>query len=260
MDYVGMYDFDERPRRAMELLAMVGLDKFAHKLPLAVSTGQQQSAAIARALSTDPPVIAADEPTGNLDSRTADNIIQLFDHLVAQGKTIAMVTHDPSLTERTSRTIIISDGELIDETVAEALPLLTHRQMLAATRQLERMVFHPSAPIIKRDEHVDKFFMIVRGEVEVVLHGKGREDTVVSRLFPGEFFGEVELMRGGKSIASVRAAHDSLVEVVTLHREPFMQLLKESPLTQEALTKIVQHRLDEHRGAGRKNWWPFGKG
>src|SRR5512138_340809 len=114
MDYAGMYDFDERPRRAMDLLAMVGLEKQAHTLPAAVSTGQQQSAAIARALAADPPILAADEPTGNLDSRSAEAIIRLFDELVQRGKTIAMVTHDPSLTGRTSRTITISDGELIN--------------------------------------------------------------------------------------------------------------------------------------------------
>ena len=84
MDYVDMYEFDERPKRAMDLLAMVGLEKQAHKLPAAVSTGQQQSAAIARALATDPPIIAADEPTGNLDSRSADAVIGLFDQLVRE--------------------------------------------------------------------------------------------------------------------------------------------------------------------------------
>ena len=119
MDYVGTYDFDERPQRAMDLLKLVGLEAQAHKLPVAVSTGQQQSAAIARALANDPPIICADEPTGNLDSRSAEVIIGLFDKLVNSGKTIAMVTHDPSLTGRTSRTIVISDGRLIDEMVAE---------------------------------------------------------------------------------------------------------------------------------------------
>ncbi len=118
MDFVKNYDFDERPKRAMELLRMVGLEEFAHKLPVAVSNGQQQSAAIARALANEPPIIVADEPTGNLDSRSAESIINLFDQLAKSGKTIAMVTHDPSLTERTSRTIIISDGELVNETVA----------------------------------------------------------------------------------------------------------------------------------------------
>ncbi|MFN2274809.1 MAG: ABC transporter ATP-binding protein, partial [Anaerolineales bacterium] len=135
MDYVGLYDFDERPRRAMALLEMVGLEKQAHTLPLAVSTGQQQAAAIARALATDPPLLVADEPTGNLDSRTAESIIDLFGELVANGKTIVMVTHDPSLTARTSRTVTISDGILINEAVARALPLLTHAQMLEVTQK-----------------------------------------------------------------------------------------------------------------------------
>src|SRR5690606_690279 len=108
MDYVDMYDFDERPKRAMELLKLVGLEKFANKLPVLVSTGQQQLAAIARAMACDPPLLIADEPTGNLDTRSADTIIGLFEHFVSQGKTIVMVTHDPSLTSRTDRNVIIS--------------------------------------------------------------------------------------------------------------------------------------------------------
>ena len=212
MDYIGMYDFDERPKRAMDLLKMVGLEAQAQKLPVAVSTGQQQSAAIARALAADPPVICADEPTGNLDTRSADVIIELFARLVKGGKTIAMVTHDPSLTERTSRTIIISDGELIDETVASCLPLLRHQQMLDVTHQLERSTFQPGSNIIQQGQHVDYFFMIVRGEVEVILCGKKQKDMTIARLGPGQFFGEVELMRGGKSIASIRATSEGFCQ------------------------------------------------
>ncbi len=261
MDYAGVYDFDERPRRAMQLLEMVGLEKQAGKLPLAVSTGQQQLAAIARALATDPPLLVADEPTGNLDSRTADVIIQIFERLVADGKTIIMVTHNPSLTARTTRNIIISDGEIINEVVAQALPLLNHRQMLAVTRQAQRRSYHPNQPILRRDEHVDTFFMIERGEVEIVLQGKNRQDTTVARLGPGEYFGEVELLRGGKSIAAVRAAPESLVEVLTLPRNEFCQLLKESPLTEASLGRIVQSRLQENKSTDRRGnrWWPFGK-
>ena len=75
MDFANMYDFDERPGRAMELLRMVGLEMFANKLPTLVSTGQQQLAAIARALACDPPLLVADEPTGNLDTKSANTII-----------------------------------------------------------------------------------------------------------------------------------------------------------------------------------------
>jgi ABC-type lipoprotein export system ATPase subunit len=251
MDYVGMYDFDERPKRAFELLKMVGLEEQAHKLPAAVSTGQQQSAAIARALATDPPILCADEPTGNLDSRSAGTIITLFDHLVKSGKTIAMVTHDPSLTERTSRTIVISDGELVDETMARSLPLLGHHQMLEATHLLEHFTYQPNSPILQQGQHVDYFFMIVSGEVEVVLCNR-RDELTVARLGPGQFFGEVELMRGGQSIACIRAAPEGLVELVALPREAFNRLVSSSPLTQEAIGKIVQHRLEENRTVDRR--------
>ena len=114
MDYCNVFPPNERPKRALELLEMVGLGEQAHKLPSMVSSGQQQSAAIARALATDPPIIVADEPTGNLDSRSAAAIIRLFQQLADQGKTILIVTHDPSITRRTNQTVILSDGEIID--------------------------------------------------------------------------------------------------------------------------------------------------
>jgi ABC-type lipoprotein export system ATPase subunit len=251
MDYVGLYDFDERPRRAMDLLKLVGLKEQAHKLPGAVSTGQQQSAAIARALATDPPVICADEPTGNLDTRSAEAIIHLFDQLVRAGKTIAMVTHDPTLTGRTSRTVLIADGELVDETIARALPLLGHRQMLEATRMLEHLSYLPNTPILQQGEHVERFFMIASGFVEVVLSDR-RKAVTVARLGPGQFFGEVELLQGGRSIACVRSAPDGPVELVALPRDGFNQLVASSALTGEALARIVQLRLEENRTADRR--------
>ena len=259
MDYVGLYGFDERPRRAMALLEMVGLEEQAHKLPLAVSTGQQQAAAIARALATEPPLLVADEPTGNLDSRAADAIIDLFEDLVESGKTIVMVTHDPSLTSRTSRTVTLSDGILINEIVAGALPLLTHPQMLDVTQRLEHRVFAPGENIIGRDEHVEYLFMIESGQVDVILQGRRRDDTVLARLNPGDFFGEIELMRGGKSIANVRAATEDPVKILALSRADFNRMLDESPLTQESISKIVQERLKEHKAVDRrKNWKLFG--
>ncbi len=251
MDYIDMYDFEERPKRAMDLLALVGLEQQAGKLPIAISTGQQQSAAIARALATDPPVICADEPTGNLDSRSAEVIIGLFDQLVKNGKTIAMVTHDPSLKGRTSRTIIIVDGELIDETVAQALPLLTDRQMLEVTRRLERFNYQPGSTILQQGQHVDYFYMLASGQVEVILQGPRRQDTAVTRLLPGQFFGEIELLHGGKSIAGIRAAPGTPVELVALPFEEFRDLMTNSSLTSEAINNLVQVRMEENRTADR---------
>lgn len=255
MDYVDLYDFDERPARAMELLKLVGLEKFANKLPVLVSTGQQQLAAIARAMACDPPLLVADEPTGNLDSRSADTIIQLFEGFVAQGKTIVMVTHDPSLTSRTNRNIIISDGELINETISKSLPQLRHRHMLEFTKIVEEHSYLPHETIISRDQNIDYFFMIRKGEVDVVLEDKKKNESLVSRLQAGEFFGEMELMRGGKSIANVRAG-DQPVEVLALPRADFIRVLAESPVTADAIRKTVHRRLEAHKVADQRSTIP----
>ena len=95
--------------------------------------------------------------------------------------------------------------------------------------------------------------MIRKGEVEVVLQDEKNQETVISRLKPGEFFGEIELLRGGKSIANVRAASNNPVEVLTLPREDFLRVIHESPITAEALGEIVQKRLDEQRVADRRS-------
>ncbi|MBL8110959.1 MAG: ATP-binding cassette domain-containing protein [Anaerolineales bacterium] len=249
MDYADMYDFDERPARAMEMLKLVGLEEFANKLPVLVSTGQQQLAAIARALACDPPLLVADEPTGNLDTKSANIIIDLFEELTRRGKTVLMVTHDPSLTSRTTRNIIIADGELINETIAKSLPWLRHRHMMEFTKLAEERTYPPKATIISREEPIENFFMIRKGEVEVVLHDRKNGENVISRLKPGEFFGEIELLRGGKAIANVRASEEEPVEVLTIKREDFKRVMDVSPRTADAVGKIVQERLELHRAA-----------
>jgi putative ABC transport system ATP-binding protein len=112
MDFVGKNSPQERRERAMHLLETVGLGDQAHKLPGMVSGGQQQRAAIARALANDPPLLIGDEPTGNLDTRTAGDVFDLFSELVDQGKTMLMVTHDRELAKRVPRVVEIVDGEI----------------------------------------------------------------------------------------------------------------------------------------------------
>ena len=103
------------------LLESVSLADQANKLPGQVSGGQQQRAAIARALANDPPLIVADEPTGNLDTHTSGEVFRLFNELVAQGKTLLMVTHDKELARQVPRTIEIIDGNITrDEFVGGA--------------------------------------------------------------------------------------------------------------------------------------------
>lgn len=117
MDMSGLYHPRKSRERALELLDMVELSDHAHKLPAFISGGQQQRVAIARALANDPPVVVADEPTGSLDSVTADHIFQLFEKLVEDGHTIVMVTHDMGLMPRFTRHLEIADGELLEEGV-----------------------------------------------------------------------------------------------------------------------------------------------
>jgi ABC-type lipoprotein export system ATPase subunit len=113
MDFCSMYRSRDRKDRAIHLLDQVAIAQHAHKLPSALSGGEQQRAAIARALANDPPLIVGDEPTGNLDTRTANEVFALFERLVADGKTLLVVTHDRSLSTRTERVLHLLDGRLL---------------------------------------------------------------------------------------------------------------------------------------------------
>lgn len=115
MDLSNSFRPSERAQRASKLLDEVEIADQANKLPANLSGGQQQRVAIARSLANDPPLIVADEPTGNLDSRTAEAVIALFERLVEKGKTVLMVTHDPDLAQRASRLIRIADGLIVED-------------------------------------------------------------------------------------------------------------------------------------------------
>ena len=120
MDLCGRFSSKQARGRALELLRLVEIEDHANKYPSQISGGQQQRVAIARALANDPPILIADEPTGSLDSVTAEHIFEVFERLVSdQAKTIIMVTHDKTLAPRFTRTLEIMDGELksLDEVV-----------------------------------------------------------------------------------------------------------------------------------------------
>jgi putative ABC transport system ATP-binding protein len=118
MDFCDIGTARERRARAAALLERMDMSEQADKLPAALSGGQQQRVAIARALANDPPMLVADEPTGNLDSRTADSIFQLFEQLAAQGKTVVMVTHDKDLSSRAGRSVVVADGQIVEAPAA----------------------------------------------------------------------------------------------------------------------------------------------
>jgi len=114
MDFCNVHPARERRQRALALLEKVGIAEQADKLPADLSGGQQQRAAIARALANDPPLLVADEPTGNLDSQTSDAVMQLFANLAAEGKTVVMVTHERDLSRYFTRSILLSDGLIVN--------------------------------------------------------------------------------------------------------------------------------------------------
>ena len=246
MDFGAMYAPAERPARAMELLDRVGLADQAQQMPASLSGGQQQRAAIARALANDPPLIVADEPTGNLDSRAADRVFQVFEELAQQGKTIIMVTHDSGLAQRTGRMVLLADGEVIDETVAKALPLLTHQQMLKATKHLETRQFGPGETIIRQGQPNDHLYLIAKGQIEVTLEHAAGSEVTVARLGPGQYFGEMSLLSQGHTTAGVRAAPPETVRVVRLGRRVFDELMAEAHTMRESIVQMVRLRAAEN--------------
>ncbi len=252
MDFCRTYPLREREPRALHLLELVGLADHAYKLPSALSGGQQQRVAIARALANDPPVVIADEPTGNLDSKTAETVFSLFKDLIGQGKTIIIVTHDTSLAKRANRTALITDGEIVNEYVAKALATLTADQLLAATHRFKRHRYEPGEMILAEGRNSEAFYIVSKGIVEVVLPHPSQTEVIAVQLGPGKYFGEMEFFHEKRSRASVRAYEGGPVEVLSLDYRALEELLKESEPTREALHKAAdQHEQEniERRGA-----------
>jgi len=248
MDFCNVYKARERKDKAMHLLSLVDMVDQAHKLPSAVSGGQQQRVAIARALANDPPIIVADEPTGNLDSKTAESVFALFENLVEQGKTIVMVTHDQDLAKRVYRAVIVSDGEIIDEYLARTFTSLKDEQLIQVTRKLEAQKYRPGAIIIEKGEMADRFYIITKGQAEVLLQEPTGAEIVVARMQAGQYFGEIALLRGGARTATVRAAPDAPVEVITLDRQDFEAIVGTSAAAKDDLIRTMDQRLSDDAG------------
>jgi ABC-type lipoprotein export system ATPase subunit len=246
MDLAGKYARRERRRRAEGLLEIVGLAEHQNKLPSMISGGQQQRAALARALANDPPLIVADEPTGNLDSKTAETIFALFNELVTQGKTVIIVTHDSSLAKGAHRTALIADGEIVNEYVAKALSTLTFDQLLAASHMVQPRLYDAGAMILDEGKNSDAFFIVAKGNVEVILPRPNHSDVVVVELGPGKYFGEMEFFHERRSRASIRASKTGPVQVFALTYEQLSQLLSQSEVTREVLHKAADAHEQEN--------------
>src|SRR5512146_182287 len=246
MDFCRTYPMREREKRALELLELVELKEHAYKLPTALSGGQQQRVAIARALANDPPIVIADEPTGNLDSKTAESVFALFNDLVAKGKTIIIVTHDSGLAKRTHRTALITDGEIVNEYVAKAMPTLTQEQLLQATRSAKCQTYEAGTMILAEGMNADSFYIVSKGRVEVVMPRENQSDVVALQLGPGKVFGEMAFFHERRRWASVRASEHGSVEVLVLSYDQLDELLKESEAMREALHKMADRNIKEN--------------
>lgn len=213
MDFCGMYSPPDRETRALDLLGQVGLEKLAHKMPGAVSGGQQQSVAVARALANDPPILVADEPTGNLDGRTAEQVMQLFERQVERGKTVIMVTHDRDLAQRAQRILVIVDGELVNEILPLAFPEMRHRDLLTLSHAAQPKAYsaHSEVELGKQEQ----IFVLGSGEVDLWRRtGLGRKESLVKTLRPGDWFNRALLQTYGAVSARAGVSGVELLEIL----------------------------------------------
>jgi ABC-type lipoprotein export system ATPase subunit len=247
MDFCHTFPASERRKRALQILEMVDMGKHAAKLPSALSGGQQQRVAIARALANDPPLLIADEPTGNLDSKTADAVFKLFETLVAEGKTVVMVTHDGGLARRVNRTVVIADGEVVNEYVVRALPSLSPSLMLEVSHKAQKTQFAAGETIIQQGAPGELFYIVTEGRAEVLLKRPNGTDIVVDIMKPGQYFGEISLLNSKRTSARVRAMPEAPLEALTLDRQTFQHLLDESPAFNDAMKSVVSARLENIR-------------
>jgi putative ABC transport system ATP-binding protein len=217
MDFCAAFPQAERESRAKKLLALVGLEGLEHKYPAAVSGGQQQSAAVARALANDPPLLIADEPTGNLDSKTAERVLEIFEEQAQAGKTILMVTHDATLARRARRILIISDGELIPEGLSNAFPGLGHDLLHQVSHAGQPRRYQPGA-IILRGEEAPALLLVKSGDIAAVVNAEWGTQVVAEHLLPGSYFSREDGQAVRSSLAGLKA--ETEVDVLVIETLP----------------------------------------
>jgi ABC-type lipoprotein export system ATPase subunit len=252
MDFCGYLGAGARKQRAMSLLEQVGVVQQANKLPNMLSGGEQQRVAIARALANDPAIILADEPTGNLDSKTADMVFQLFETLVDSGKTIVMVTHDNDLAKRVKRTIVIAEGEIIEEQLMKTFPALTQPDLIWLTSKLTRERYSPGTVILSQGETAKRFFIITKGTVDVLVKTRSGSTVAISELNRGQYFGETGILSAGASIATVKPGANEETGLVSIDKETFAELLNRSEETRRNVETVSEERTARCRLASRK--------
>lgn len=240
IDFLGRYHPLKSVERAMSLLADLDIAEHAYKFPSQISGGQQQRVAIARALANDPAIILADEPTGSLDSATAATTMAILKNLGRRGKTIIMATHDSSLTHYFTRTVILCDGEVVDEALARLFPMVSHEKLITAGHNFSRGTYSPGQPILAENGPIPGLLMVIRGKAETTRNGEKVQFCA------GEMFGERELVGGDPNPASIVAGGSTTVEIGCLSRSCFVHLYEiDSGFRREIDRKIASKRYEQ---------------
>ena len=247
MDLSDVIPFDEREERAMWLLERVGMEAYADKMPSEISGGQQQTIAVARALANDPAIMIADEPTGNLDSKTAERVFHLFEQMRQEGKTIIMITHDPALANRTSRQVVISDGELIHPILHQHMHTMSHPLLLQATHALEPVILQPGESLIRSGDAVEDIYFVENGMVSVWVDKPKGERVEAVRLSAGCVLGEIETLSKLPAQATIIPTNGDPVQLLKLSRSFFEQLLEKDAVVKHRFSQLAQERLAQNK-------------
>ncbi|BCY18536.1 hypothetical protein hrd7_23850 [Leptolinea sp. HRD-7] len=233
MDFCQMFTPPEREARARELLEMVGLGDYMDKLPTAVSGGQVQCAAIARALANDPPIIVADEPTGNLDSKTAEMVLNLIDELVMKGKTVLVVTHDEAVARHASRTLVICDGELVDEDISKTLPHISHRSMLMLANQSVDFTRNHGEELFSRESEIPGLVIVIDGDLDIRnsdgrKSGRIKTGSVLSNRYLRNTISNGKVLVGGsRKPARLKVLSNNNLQIIVNQSRSFRAFIEE---------------------------------
>lgn len=233
IDFQGLYHPRKSVAHALSLLADLDIAQHAYKLPTQISGGQQQRVAIARALANDPALILADEPTGSLDSATAASTMEILKRITQRGKTIIMATHDAGLMRYFSRTVILFDGEILNETLTRLFPMVEHQRLVEAGHAYTQFTVKPGQPIVSRGEALTGLFVIIRGSAQIVAeHGRATIDA-------GMVFGCDDLLAEKPSRASLVANGAMDAEIGLLPRTQFINLYQQDRAFRKEIDLII---------------------
>ncbi|MHB8135668.1 MAG: ABC transporter ATP-binding protein [Anaerolineaceae bacterium] len=225
MDFCGTYRKTEREEIARNLLRTLEIEDLSESFPNSISAGHQQCAAIARALANDPPIILADEPTGNLDSKTGEMVINIFKKLVSSGKTIIMVTHDRKLANQAQRILLLRDGILINEGLTNAFLELNEIILAKMDSKSETFEVNAGKSIFLSTQERSWFWILTRGAMTLSVEEKNIvPDASKTKLFAGDIIINSDHVYKFTATEDCQILSIPLPEIISLSNNEIMQV------------------------------------